>query len=340
MNRNKQKAFLTGANGSYSTDTVKGSSELADTNGFTGSVDSNYVGNYNNAYKGGINGSVFLGLPDYGNPGDLLHNNVEERVLLEQVLDNKLFIDTSIRDFSKSPEPFKFVVKFNGTEAKTEDVYVMIDGETYSYPKYLSGDTDVVMDRIFKNIKIVTINTLFLPRHIMYKTNDDGSYENVGGKIAKTNYKYLILKIAELSNNRCFSNNKTFGKESFMLRMDDEVCDHNHRWKPTSNANIVYPNSRLQVINRLTVEICDDKGMRLCPTLDGKNYDFFREYRKLIDKIETLQSDGSNSAKREIEELTPKIKSLRKITQHIAPELHITLGILEPHINTLPQYTI
>jgi hypothetical protein len=338
MNRSRQKAFLTGANGSYSTDNVRGSSELADMNGFNGSIDSGYVGNYNNAYKGGMNGSVFLGNPDYSNQGDLLHNNVAERVLLEQLLDNKLFIDTSIRDFSKSVEPFRFVVKFNGTEAKTEDIYVIINGETFSYPKYISGDTDVVMDRVFKNIKIVAIDTLILPNYIAYKTNDDGSYEKDGRQLAKTNHKYLILKIAELSNNRCFSNNKAFGKESFIMKMDDEVCHHNHRWIPASSSSIVYPDSRLQVINRLTVEICDDKGVRLCPTLDGKNHDFFGEYRKLIDRIEILQKENTKKSRQEIDELLPKMISLRDITQHLAPELHMTLGILEPQVNTLPQY--
>lgn len=340
MNRSRQRAFLTGANGSYSTDTVKGSNELADTNGFNGSMDSGYVGSYNNgSYKGGMNGSVFIGQPDYSNPGDILHNNVAERVLLEQVLDNKLFIDTSIRDFSKSPEPFRFVVKFNGTEAKTVDESVTLNGESFSYSRYLSGDTDVVMDRIFKNIKVVAINNLILPNHIVYKTNEeDGSYETVGGKLAKTNYKYLILKIAELSNNRCFSNNKAFGKESFIMKMDDEVCHHNHRWIPVSNASLVYPDSRLMIINRLTVEICDDKGVRLCPKLDGENHDFFGEYRRLIDKINTLQEDGSKRALKEIESLIPRLRSLKDITQYLAPELHITFGVLEPQVNTIPQY--
>lgn len=338
MNRSRQKAFLTGANGSYSTDPVRGSSELADTNGFNGSTDSGYVGNYQAAYKGGMNGSVFLGLPDYTNPGDLLHNNVAERVLLEQVLDNKLFIDTSIRDFSKSSEPFRFVIKFNGTEAKTEDVYVNVDGDTFSYPRYLGGDTDVVMDRVFKNIKIIAINTLILPNHIMYKSNDDGSYEKAGGKLAKTSYKYLILKVAELSNNRCFSNNKAFGKESFIMKMDDEVCHYNHRWVPISSSSIVYPDSRLMTLNRLTVEVCDDRGVRLCPSLDGKNHDFFAEYRRLIDRIESLQEENSKRSRHEIEELLPKLRSLRDITQHLAPELHMTLGIIEPQVNTLPQY--
>ena len=34
----------------------------------------------------------------------------------------------------------------------------------------------------------------------------------------------------------------------------------------------------MRTLDKLTVEICDDKGKRLCPTLDGKKHDFFEEY--------------------------------------------------------------
>jgi hypothetical protein len=337
MNISRQKAYLTGSNGSYSTDNIKGTSELMDTNGFNGSLDTSYVGNYNNSYKGGMNGSVLLGQPDYTNPGNILHNNVGDRVMGEQIFDHKLFIDSSIRDYSRSPDPFKFMIKFNGIEAKTENVYVIIDGETYSYPRYLEGDTDVVMDRIFKNIKSVVINTLLLPIFIDYKTNEDGSYSPTGLKLSKSAFKYLILKIDELTNNRCYSNNKVFGKESFIMKMDDEICIFNHRWIPISN-NVCYPDSRLKFIDRLTVEICNDKGVRLCPTLDGKNHDFYAEYRKLINKIILLKKSNNSESILTAERLVPKLNSLKEITQYLSPELHLTFCILEPQVATFPQY--
>jgi hypothetical protein len=290
MNYSQQKAYLTGANGKYTTDTVKGISELADTNGFNGSMSSGYVGTYNMAYRGGMMGHMLMGKPDYTNKDDILHNNVGENILLEQIIDNKLFIDTSIRDYSKSSNPFKFVVKFNGIEAKTTDIGILIDGtDSYTYKKYIKGDTDVVMDRVFKNIKMVQINNLIMPNYIDYTSNSDGSYSKVGGgTLAKSKYKYLILKISELSNNRCFSNNKAFGKECFFMKMDDEICCFNHRWIPSGNATTVYPDSNLQTINRLTIEICDDKGNVLNTTLDGEKYDFFKEYNELLDTIKLV----------------------------------------------------
>src|ERR1700691_2726916 len=116
MNRSRQKAYLTGAPGSYETDVVKGQSELTDSNGFTGSSDSTYVGNYNNVYRGGIDGSVALGKPDYSNPGNVFHNNIGDRVITEQLYDNRLFVDSLLSDHSVFRDPFKFTIKFNGRE--------------------------------------------------------------------------------------------------------------------------------------------------------------------------------------------------------------------------------
>lgn len=327
MNRARQQAYLTGMNGSYSTD-VTGQSEFHNTN------NSNTYSSYADSYRGGINGSVVLGQPDYLNPKNLLHNNVGDRVLAEQVFENRVFIDSVFRDHSKYPDPFKFVVKFNGTDPRIENVYVEIDGETYSYPKYIDGDSTVVFDRIFKNIKAVIINTLFMPFCIEFKTNEDGSYDKAGMKLEKLYYKYIVLKINELCNGRSFSNNKLIGQESFIMRIDDEVCKNHHRWVPIS-SHISYPDSKLRLLDRLSIEVCTDKGERLCPKLDGNPHDFYAEYRTLIDKIKILQRQKCYN---EIEKLKPKLDSLKLITSFLSPELHLTFCTLDTQIQTLPQY--
>lgn len=335
MNRMRNKAFLSGQPGTYSTDTVKGQSDLSRTDGYDGMTDSSF-GRYDTSYRGGIDGSVALGKQDYSNPGYIFHNNVGDRVITEQIYDNKLIIDSTFSDHSVNREPFKFTIKFNGYEPKTEDTTVYIDGEPFTYTKYLEGDTCVVMDRVFKNVKIVTINSLIMPHAIDYKTNPDGSYEKVR-KLAKTNYKYLVLKINELTNNRTFSNNKAIGKEAFIMKMDDEVCHNNHRWIAVS-SNVAYPDAKLQSITRLSVEVCNDSGRLLYPTLDGKPFDFFAEYRKLIDRVEKLQNRCSDKTEEEIQCLLPRLRSLKDITSCISPELHMTFGTFDPQINTLPQF--
>jgi hypothetical protein len=347
MNRAMQKSFLTGMNGTYATNTVKGTNELFDTNGFN-NVNNNVVsnnngitgnsngGDYNRAYLGGTNGNVFIGQPDYTNPHNTIHDNIGESTLLEQTFDNKIFIDSSFKDYSKHPDPFKFIVKFNGTEAKTETVYVMVDGNTYSYRQYLSGDVDIVFDRIFKNIKYVVINALILPNYITFKTKEDGSYFPDEVRVRDVN-KYILLKINELKNGRYFSNNPSFGRESFVMKRDSDLCINNHIWIPIHNC-VSYFDSQLKLVDRLTVEICNDKGVRLCPKLDGNPHDFFADYRKTIDKVMHLQSINTPDAMRKINKLQPKLESLKLITEYLAPELHLSFNTLEPQIDTKPQF--
>lgn len=321
MNRSQQKAYLTGKNGM---DTV---------GGFNNSF--SMAGKYEEAHGGG--NPVFISTPDYTNPSNNLHDNIGSRVMLEQYFDNKLFIDSSIKDHTRHPDPFKFVVKFNGIEPKTESVYVNIDNEQYDYKIYVSGDTEIIFDRVFKNIRCATVNALIMPNYLTFKTDDDGSYQPTGKKLAKTHYKYIVLKISELRNGKCYSNNPNLGRESFIMKMDTDICFNNQIWIPIHNS-VGYFDSQLKNIERLTIEICNDKGERLTAKLDGKVHDFFADYKNTIDKIKSLEKIGTREAKNKIESLTPKLKSLKEITQSLSPEVHLTFNTLESQINTLPQF--
>lgn len=337
MNWSRQKEYMTGANGGYSTDPVKGTSELTDSNAFTGSSASTYAGDYQKSFQGGMIGTMLLGRPDYTNPGNLLHNNVGDRTLLDTIFENKIFIDASLRDYTKQPDPYKFTVKFNGTEPTIEKVSVTVDGDVYCYPVYLKGDTDIVFDRIFKNVRSVVVNTLIMPSHIEFTVEEDGSYTRTNNKLAKSAFKYLVLKINELRNERCFSNNKNLGSESFIMKMDDDLCINGQRWIPIHNT-VAYPESYLKFIDRLNVDICNDRGERLFPKLDGKIHDFYGEYRKLIDTIKELQEMHSKDAKKKIDTLKPRLMSLKEIVRYLAPELHLTFMTVEPQIDTKPEY--
>lgn len=349
MNYSRQNAFMTGLNGGYGIEKIQGIDELGDANGFNDGTTSSgknhpnatYINgqnsNYRDAFQGGMYGTVYMGNPDYVNPMNNLHNNIGERVMLEQTFDNKIFIDTAFKDYSKHPEPFRFVVKFNGKDPKTKNVSVNVDDETYCYPKYIEGDTEIVFDRIFKNVKYVNVNAMILPNYIDYKEQKDGSYVPSGKKLANAAYKYLILKIEELKNGRCYSNNQSLGKEFFIMKKDDDVSFNNQIWIPIYK-NVGYFDSQLKFVDRLTVEICDDKGKRLCTTLNGENFDFFAEYRKTIDLIKHLKNLKTDRADEQIDLLIPKLKSLKIITDYLSPELHLTFNTLEPQIDTKPQF--
>lgn len=334
MNRRRQAAFLTGNIGGNTTNIPNVTNNQPGQSSLSSATQD--YGRYPETYAGGINGSMYVGYPDYKNQNVLFHNNVADNVMDEQVFENRIFIDSSLRDYSKNnyKNPFEFEVKFNGTQPKTEMINVIVGDEIYSYVSYLSGDFSVVFDRSFENLKATIINSLFLPHAIDYKTMPDGSYEHIGKGLDRKHFRYILLKVKELKNDRSFSNNPAFDAETFIMKLDDDTCFNHHRWIAMSK-NVSYPNSSLKNIDKLTVSICDDRGKVLFPTLDGKKHDFFGEYRNLIDQIIVLQKKGKVN---EIELLKPKLNSLKHITSCLSPELHITLCILESQISTLPNF--
>lgn len=327
MNRTRQKAYFTGANNNYSINDISSVNKLTNMEG----------NNYKEIYD--ESKTVLLGEPNYTNPNNTLHNNLNDIIMKEQIFDNKILINSLFRDYSKHPEPFYFTVKLNGIDAVIENVEVNINGNIYSYPKYISGDTQVILPYAFKNIKHIQLNALIIPSYIEYITQEDGSYKKNDKQIASTN-KYVILKIKELSNYRNYTNNRNIGKESFTMTLDGTIGLNNEIWTPIYNS-IGYFDSRLRNVDRLTIEICDHKGNKLYTKLDGKNHDFNAEYRKIInDIIEIRKYHEEKEANEMIQRLIPRLNSLMDIIDYINPELHLIFVTYEPQINTKPNFNI
>lgn len=255
----------------------------------------------------------------------IIHNNIGNNILEKQIYKNVLFIDSEFRDYTIYKNPFSFIVKFNGKEPQTNIVQVNISDNIFYYTQYYNGDRCILIDRVFKNIVSITINTLFMPNNIAYETiNND--YVPVNTPINKFFSKYIVLKIDEISNEKNFTNNKNLGNNSYIMTYDD-ISGKYGTWIPV-DSTIVYPVSNLKVIDKLTIQVCNDRGDIFYPILDGEQYDFFAEYKTLIDTEKT--TPGSVDVNR--------LQTLKNITQSISPELHITFSILEPQINTQPLF--
>jgi hypothetical protein len=321
MNWTRQKQYLTGKNGQYKTDHIRGTGDFSNMD---------VGGNYEMAHAGGMDGSVLLGKPNFINPNNNLHNNIRENVLREQSFDNRIFIDSALRSIEYYPNPFKFDVKFDGILAKTEPVTFYYNGESYQYSHHVEGDTQIVITKGFKNVKYVNMNALIMPIFIDFLTQADGSYKP-SLKCLKR-FRYLILKIKELKSTKKYSNNQLIDGDGFVLVQDDTFGDSNEYWIPIYN-NVSYYDSNLQNINRLSFEIYDNKGNPLVPTLDGKPHDFVTEYKKLIDRLKTINPKDSL-----IDQLLPKLNSLKCIVENIFPDVHMTFNVLDCMIDTVPNH--
>lgn len=324
-----QSAYLTGMQGQHVDEQIKGVNGFSDMHGT--------FNKYGNAYRGGMTGSTHLASPDYTNPNNLLHNNLNDNVMDVETLPTKLFINSFYKDYEKHPEPYNFVVKFNSITPTIEPVKVMIDNKEFSYPKYVDGERCVSIDRAFKNINHITVDIMIPPIYIDYETNSDGIFEPSGLRFAER-YRYVLLKIPELRNCRKFSNAGHMGDDAFIMKVEQDMGVNNQCWLPIHNT-ISYFSSKLKNLDRLSIRLCDDKGNQLCTTLDGENYDFYKEYRRLIDKAMSLKKKNDAKSLERLESLVPKLECLKNIVEHVYIEIHFTMNILEPQLSTLPKFS-
>ena len=338
MNRTTQRAYMSGGTTPNTGDDIKEVSELSS----RGSYDDHrqqipFDVDYSDrslAFPGGLTGAIAMQQPNYANPKNLFHNNVSDKVLHEQVFENRLFIDSEIRDYARYRDPFAFVVKFNSVQPKYQNVAINIGGTEYSYQKCIQGDGSIIFDKVFRNVNSASINTLFMPHIAEFKTNEDGLYEKTDRKLGRMYYRYIVLKIKELSNGRSYSNNPAIGNGTFIMKVDDETCIKHHRWIPLT-PYIAFPESKPINLDRLTIDICTDRGEPFMALLDDKPHDFYNEYFKLIDTVKILKANNDETA---IIKLVPKLDILKHITSFLSPELHISISTREPSIHTAPQY--
>lgn len=303
--------------GSSNTDEI----DVQDTQG------ENQFGSFKQTFAGGMIGQELLGKNNFVNPGNLLHNNIGQRVLAEQNMENDIFIDTTFRLFDYYQNPFKFDVKFNGTEATTDIRTLSISSSTFSYRKYVSGDPQIVFPHAMKNILRMSMHTLIMPKYINYGFVTD-QYVAKTPELKKAT-KYLILKIKEVASSYKYSNNPYVDKGSFIMR-HDSTRGENDYWMPMC-GNVIFHASNLQNISRLSFEILDSDGELLHPQLDGVAHNFTQEYINLINSLKTATEQEKLAA-------LPKMLSLRYITEVSCPELYISFTGIIPQLDTNPRY--
>jgi len=192
---------------------------------------------------------TFMTSPEFANVGGMLHNNLGQKVINEYITEYKIHIDTKDRDLAAYPSPFKTKVYF--------------------------GKSDGI-SRKFENVKFVTLDSIILPKtncvdisHIaepnIYPSNSnyvagilDGP--NILSVLAKR--RNLYLKIEELESENNLGTSSLLENNTFILVEDCCAGIDSHVWKPVHNT-IIYKNSSLQNLNKLTLVLYDEYGNEL-----------------------------------------------------------------------------
>ena len=208
--------------------------------------------NFNNAFQPHRNE---VPQRDTRNKNELIHNNVNDNVVNEIISEYVVHIDGADRDTTTYPNPFNFTVSLGGAGSSS------YNGVSYT------GVPDPRIDRNFKNIKQLKIKYVMLPKNYKYLLETDASgfrtYTPDSTPTILGNYRYLLLRIKEINTDKIFSTNNNFRNDCFILYKDTSYTDAvNELWIATQ-PTVIYYNTNLKNLTKLTIEILDPSGNQL-----------------------------------------------------------------------------
>lgn len=175
--------------------------------------------------------------PSFINNGKLLHNNVAENILTEQIKEYRINIDSADRNITTYPNQFNFQVSFGGV-----------------------GTPSPVIPRVFKNVKYIKLDEVRLPKAFHIEDSGGGNWiVSTGTDYQFINERYLIIKIAELGNSNIYATNNVFADGSFIL-IYDKVLNTYFTIYLTSNNIYTYSDSQLFNLSCMTIQLMNING--------------------------------------------------------------------------------
>jgi hypothetical protein len=266
--------------------------------------------NYNTGFQQSQN---LIPPQDYNNNGNLVHNNVNQNMLNESQMDYMLHIDSYDRDTANFPSQFKFVVSLGGAGTSTDRKYNEVTN-TFSTIQY-TGVPDPRIQRNFHNVKQVTLDKVFFPQYIVYTKTTVGGIDTYTGRTTISNkYRYLILKIKELDNNRVYSTNDRVSDDSFIIYKDRDSGGCSTEFWMSSYNKRTFLKSALKNLDKLSIEIVDPDG----------------------NLVKTKYVDDCDSTETEYDMPLSELTSSRQPRYEYA--IQLTLTLCENEINTNVNY--
>lgn len=259
---------------------------------------------------------------DVKNYGNLIQNNVNDNILSEIISEYTVHVDSKDRDITIYPNPYSFVVSLGGFSSnKTKDA----NGN----PITVTGVPNPRIDMNFRNVKYIKLKYLMLPRYLVYNRAEivDGSgYEytipNNGSTTILSNYRYLLLKIKEIKNDKLYSTDDS-KNDCFIIYRDSNYSDAvSDLWFATQPVKIFY-DVGLKNLSKLTIQILTPNGDELRLQYSGDNSGNIQ-----YDEVNGIIND----------ETTPSSDFYSNFGENIQTSMEFELGVCENQLNNQKNY--
>jgi len=217
--------------------------------------------NLSQAYNSNLN---LIPAQNYENSNQLVHNNLESNLFDESYIDYTIHVDSTDRNTTIFPSPYNFVLNFGGSGPSRNKFYNSAGTlQTVDF----NGVPDPIIDRKFRNVKTVILDKIFFPKYIGFQRTGAGpDYDYSGNVTLASRYRYVIVRIKELDNNRMYSTNNYVRDDSFVMYNDKTLGDTGIGIWIASPYKRTYLKSALKNIDKFTIEIVDPQGNPIIPT--------------------------------------------------------------------------
>jgi len=223
--------------------------------------------NFTQAYNPNVN---LIPAQNYENSHQLVHNNLESNLFNESYIDYTIHVDSTDRNTGVFPSPYYFVLNFGGAGPSRNKFYNSSGNlQTVDF----NGVPNPVIDRKFRNVKTVILDKIFFPKYIGFqripKGTEPETYDYSGNVTLASRYRYVIVRIKELDNNRMYSTNNYVRDDSFVMYNDKTLGEAGVGIWIASPYKRTYLKSALKNIDKFTIEIVDPEGNPIIPTWDN-----------------------------------------------------------------------
>lgn len=199
---------------------------------------------------------------NFTNQNDLMHNNLKQVLLNEEIKEYSVIIDSKDRNYQVYPDPFSYDVKFNPLPRSKE----VIRGKTvvYEEPAPTINDT-------FINVRYIKLEMAILPLyykvHMVKKKQDDEIVKlwQVNNKKLLSDNLYTVLSIGDYKDVNYRSTNDVLS-DSFATIYFDKKISNTHYMGCTRNGLKLFPPDQLAKLDKFKITLMDPYGNQLaCP---------------------------------------------------------------------------
>lgn len=290
------------------------------------------MSNFNKAYQPN---TQMIEPINYVNQNNLIHNNVSDHVLDEHVVEYRINIDSLDRDISVYRDPFKFTVKFNPSSNSIYHTKVRTNSknnkkETKLVESLLKGSPRPHINKEFKNVKYVKLDSVILPQYSGIK-EVDGEYVFDKSKFLVDD-RFVVLRIKELDDDKGI---RVYDTGDGSIRVDDNGSSHpypkpfgiifpdkllgrNYYTGTPYHASKIYRNSTLGNITQLTIEFFDSCGAPI----------------RIDDLFDNVKLDKCSEEGNEL----PTSDLRHPLNKKIQVHLSLIIGVVEGQINTNTKF--